>query len=47
MNEIHIDESITVSTGFVLNSKAVLINVAITLNFNLLNILFLHIFGSV
>lgn len=47
MNEIRIDESITVSTDFVLNSKAVLINVAITLNFNLLNILFLHIFGSV
>ena len=44
MNEIHIDESIIL---FVLNSRAVLINTVITLNFNLLNILFFHILASV
>lgn len=45
-NEIHTDESIALFQP-VLWRKAVLINAMIALNFNLLNILFLHILASV
>lgn len=46
MNEIHNDESITLFQ-LVLWRRAVLINAMIVLNFNQLNILFLHILDSV